>query len=57
MSILFKYDINNKIMKNNKNWIKINNDITYVVPIISYNSAEIKKLDILKDNIKTVIYR
>lgn len=43
MSILFKYDINNKIMKNNKNCIKINNDITYIVPIISYNSAYIKK--------------
>lgn len=52
MSILFKYNINNKIMKNNKNCMNISKDITYVVPIISYNSADIQKLDILKDNIK-----
>lgn len=38
--------------------MKISNDITYIVPIISYNSAYIQKLDILKYNIKkTEIYR
>lgn len=44
-------------MKNDKNCININNTMC-VVPSISYDNADTKKLDILKDNIKkTGIYK